>query len=752
MRIDPVVWPTLSALLDDYLDQPEEVRAAWLDSLGPEYADILPTLRELVSRGAARGDAFLDTRPAVTEREGVSGYAPLAPGSVVGPYRLIRELGRGGMSHVWLAERVDGLIKRKVALKLPIVLLHNDTLAERFARERDILAGLTHPQIALLYDAGITTSGKSYLALEYVEGEPITTHCESHGVNLQARLELFLEVLRAVEYAHSHGIVHRDLKPSNILVNGEGEIRLFDFGIAKLLVEGEAAATELTRAGGCALTPEYASPEQLAGRPVTTASDVFSLGLVLFELLTGDHPRTHTRDADPVRPSQAVGRAHVVIERNGRDGRHEKTGVVGCAPGHDDTGRESRAQVPDADRKRLAAALKGDLDTIVLRALREAPAERYSTPGELARDIERHLKTEPILARPRAPWYRAGKFVRRNRSAVVAAPTMILAVGLLLGLAIWEAARARRAETVVASRQAQAAAPAQLLLVLPFENQSGDPDEDSAIDGLTEETIAQLRQLDPQRLGVMARTTTMHYKGARPRVDRIAREVGVQYIVDGNLQRRNDRVLLAARLIRIRDGREMWAERFDRPATERLVLESEAAGAIGRGVRGALNLEGRFASVTAVDPRAHAEYVRGRYYWNKRAGDDYRRAMDHFQRALDIDPAYARAYAGLADCHLLMTNVDPDQHAPLAKAAAAARKALDIDAALVEAHTSLGLALMKQWHWAESEREYRRAIELDPNYATAHHWYAEYLNAEGRFEEALQEIGRAGKLDPFRRS
>src|SRR5436190_1879731 len=214
MRIDPVVWPTLSALLDDYLDQPEEVRAAWLDGLGPEYADILPTLRELVSRGAARGDAFLDTLPAVTEREGVSGYAPLAPGSVVGPYRLIRELGRGGMSHVWLAERVDGLIKRKVALKL-----------------------------------------------------------------------------------------------SNILVNGEGEIRLLDFGIAKLLVEGEAAATELTRAGGCALTPEYASPEQLAGLPVTKASDVFSLGLVLFELLTGDNPRKHTRDADPVRPSQALGRA-----------------------------------------------------------------------------------------------------------------------------------------------------------------------------------------------------------------------------------------------------------------------------------------------------------------------------------------------------------------------------------------------------------------------------------------------------------
>jgi serine/threonine protein kinase/TolB-like protein/Tfp pilus assembly protein PilF len=726
MRIDPGAWPTLSALLDEYLDQPNASRAVWLANLGPEYADILPTLREVVSKGTARGDAFLDTLPAVTTLDGVTGYAPLAPGSLVGPYRLIRELGRGGMSLVWLAERVDGLLKRKVALKLPIVLLDNDTLVERFARERDILARLTHPQIARLYDAGVTASGKSYLVLEYVEGEPITPHCDRHGLNLKARLELFLEVLRAVEYAHNHGVVHRDLKPSNILVSSEGEIRLLDFGIAKLLVKGEAEATELTRVGGRALTPEYASPEQLAGRPVTTASDVFSLGVVLFELLTGENPRKHTRDADPVRPSQAVAR-------------------------NEETGHQTNAQARGLDRKRLAAGLRGDLDTIVLRALRDAPAERYPTPGELARDIERYLTGKPILARPRAGWYRLGKFVRRKRAAVTAAAGVTLALGLALSLAFWESERAWRAETVAAARAPQLAAQAELLLVLPFENQSGDPDQDSSSDGLTEETIAQLRRLDPQRLGVIARTTAMHYKGARLPADRIARELGVQYIVDGSLQRRSDQVVLAARLLRVPDRREIWTETFDRPATERLVLESEAAGAIARGVGGALNLERPLAaSATAVDPRAHAEYVRGRYYWNKRAGDDYRRAIEHFQRALDIDPAYARAYAGLADCYLLLTDdVGRDPSETLAKAAAAARKALDIDSSLVEAHTSLALTLMKQWHWAESEREYRRAIELDLNYATAHHWYAEYLNCEGRFDDALQEIGRAGTLDPL---
>src|SRR6266487_119223 len=206
MNIDPGIWPSLSALLDEYLDQGEESRAAWLDGLEPEYADLLPMLRELVSKGAARDGRFLSTLPAVTGRTAVTGYAPPASSSLVGPYRLIRELGRGGMSIVWLAERADGLLKRKVALKLPTLLVDNGTLAERFARERDILADLTHPQIARLYDAGITASGQPYLALEYVEGEPITRHCDHHGLDLRTRLELFLAVLRAVEYAHHHGI------------------------------------------------------------------------------------------------------------------------------------------------------------------------------------------------------------------------------------------------------------------------------------------------------------------------------------------------------------------------------------------------------------------------------------------------------------------------------------------------------------------------------------------------------------------
>src|SRR5258708_6444235 len=280
MKIDPESWPTLSRLLDQWLDLPEESRKEWLENLGPEYAGILPVLRKLVlSQEGMDADRLLNTLPGMTPQPTLL-PATFIPGGLIGPYRLVRDLGQGGMGVVWLAERADREVKRPVALKLPIVSLHNRTLAERFARERDILAQLTHPNIARLYDAGATEQGQPYLALEYVEGETIIGYCDTRSLGLKPRLQLFVQVLRAVQYAHTNLIVHRDLKPANILVTGRGDVRLLDFGIAKLLTEGEANETELTRIGGRALTPDYASPEQIAGNTVTPASDAYSLVLV----------------------------------------------------------------------------------------------------------------------------------------------------------------------------------------------------------------------------------------------------------------------------------------------------------------------------------------------------------------------------------------------------------------------------------------------------------------------------------------
>jgi eukaryotic-like serine/threonine-protein kinase len=439
MQFDPESWPRLSALMDEWLELPEDRRAAWLHSLEPTHAELLPTLRELLSQPAP---AFLEKLPEIGDGPLDPHSAPgsFAPGGLAGPYRLVRELGRGGMGVVWLATRVDGSLKRDVALKFPLIYFHDQTTANRFARERDILARLEDARIARLYDAGVTAQGQPYLAMEYVEGEAVTLYCDGLGLDIRARLMLFLEVLRAVHYAHTNLVVHRDLKPSNILVTHAGQVRLLDFGVARLLEEGEATETDITRFGGRALTPDYASPEQISGDSITTASDVYSLGVLLYELLTGGRPYRIPRGAsgsdraasaagvEPTRPSQAA-----------IDG--------------------SKARVRGGfSVKGLAGTLRGDLDTIILKALQKAPPARYPTADAFGRDIERYLSGEPVLARPESRWYRARKFVLRNKLAVSAAVAVALALAAGAGISLWQAHIAvqekRRADSEAATARA----------------------------------------------------------------------------------------------------------------------------------------------------------------------------------------------------------------------------------------------------------------------------------------------------------
>jgi len=295
--ITPVRLARLSVLLDTALDLPESERDSWLGHLKGDDAALGTTLRELLVRHAAKETAdLLERPPAFIVTGAASDVSELRDGDSVGAYRLERLLGRGGMGEVWLAERIDGTLKRKVALKLPHVTWAPG-LAERFAREREILSGLEHPNIARLYDAGVDAQGRPYMALEFVEGQPLDEYCNSRALSIEARLKLLLQVAEALAFAHSRLVVHRDLKPGNILVTGDGQVRLLDFGIAKLLDGGTAQETALTKAGGRALTLDYASPEQIRGEPIGTASDVYSLGVVAFELLAGARPYRLKRES-----------------------------------------------------------------------------------------------------------------------------------------------------------------------------------------------------------------------------------------------------------------------------------------------------------------------------------------------------------------------------------------------------------------------------------------------------------------------
>jgi tRNA A-37 threonylcarbamoyl transferase component Bud32 len=452
VKIADEEWQVLSSLLDEALDLPESSRLAWLEDLDERHAGLKARLREVLANQALVETADFLGAPVNlgvldAARQDAAATAGLSAETVVGPYRLLRELGRGGMGTVWLADRPDGLIKRSIALKLPHPSLYDQHLAGRFDRERDILAALAHPNIARLYDAGVAANGQPYLALEYVEGSPLTAYCDAARLPIRERIILFLQVLGAVQYAHAHLVIHRDLKPSNILVATDGHVQLLDFGVAKLVNDEEAKDSKLTQLSGRALTPDYASPEQIAGAPISTASDIYSLGVLLYELLAGVRPYSLKREsrgaleeailtADPIRPSHAA-RA------------------------------DSEAANRSTTARKLAKALEGDLDTIVLKALKKLPPERYATADAFTLDLQHYLRAEPVEARPDGALYKLGKFAARNKLGLAAASVVALALAAGTVVSVWQA-RAARQQAVVARREADRAKAVQEFLVNVF--------------------------------------------------------------------------------------------------------------------------------------------------------------------------------------------------------------------------------------------------------------------------------------------
>lgn len=421
LEMDAATWSQLNRLLDAALDQPPSDRAAWLESLGPDLDTLKPQLRELLQRSVSveTGD-FLQTLPKFAIGGAADDARVGAAGHTVGNYRLLRELGSGGMGSVWLAERIDGLVNRPVALKLPHGAWRFAGLAERMAREREILATLNHPNIATLYDAGVTSEGQPYLALEYVEGVPIDEYVVAHSLDLRALLKLFVQVANAVAHAHAKLVVHRDLKPSNILVTHDGQVRLLDFGIAKLLETEQTRGNQLTEMAGQALTPDFASPEQILGQPITIASDVYSLGVILYRLLTGERPY------------------HLKRESRGA----LEDAIVGVEP------RRPSDIAPRAIRR----ALRGDLDAIVSKALRKRPEERYATVNAFVDDIFCYLDNKVVAAQPESARYRVGKFVQRHRLWLGVGAAALASIVVGAGIAVWQArvalSESRRAEEV----------------------------------------------------------------------------------------------------------------------------------------------------------------------------------------------------------------------------------------------------------------------------------------------------------------
>src|SRR5438477_1849326 len=706
-------WQRLKVILAEALEQesPADRTALVRLSCGND-ADLLHEIESLL----AEAEPLLGETPDELE-ECADNFAAALPredaseiGKRIGAYVIIREIGQGGMGTVYLAARADGYFEKQVAIKLLKRGVANEEVLRRFRSEREVLARLDHPNIARLIDAGTTDDGLPYFVMEYIDGIPITRFLDEKQEGLAARLNLFLKIGAAVEAAHRNSVIHRDLKPNNILVSREGEPKLLDFGIAKV-VGNNTNPVEITTLGQERLTPISASPEQAKGEPVTISSDIYGLGVVLYEMLTGVRPHRFLT-SDPSREELV----EVVCKQ------------LPTLPS---------LVVKDRERQRQ---LRGDLDAILLRALQKEPTLRYPSVAEFAEDIRRHLVGEPVRAREHKAAYRIKNRLLHNRTILV--PLAVTILALLIAAAGY----------YFFSQRLAFKTPDKSIAVLPFENLSHDPDNAYFAEGMQDEILARLSKIAD--LKVISRTSTQKHKSAPDNLREIAKQLGVGNVLEGSVQKSGDAVRVNVQLINALNDAHLWGDVYERKLTDIFAVESDIANTIADTLQAKLTGAEKqlIAAQPTTDLTAYELYLKGRSLWSKRGGENLRQAIGFYEQAIARDPKYALAYAGLAEAYVLLpgyTATAPQDAYPTAKAAAL--KALQLDEKLAEAHTALGLLLCDgDLDMAGSISEFQRAIALNPNYATAHHWYGNGpLLALGRFEEAIAEGKRAVELDPF---
>jgi eukaryotic-like serine/threonine-protein kinase len=685
----------MSRLLDEALPLDAEGRRRWLDALPPEYQSLADALHAALFPAGVQRDlaASLDVGAgSYLDRMG----SRLRTGESVGPYRLIRMLGEGGMAEVWLAQRADGAFRREVALKVPLLLRLRNGLASRFVRERDILAALEHPNIARLYDAGVSSNRLPYLAMEYVAGEPLTDWCDARRLSIRERVKLFLQVLDAVQYAHAQRVIHRDLKPSNILVTDAGQVRLLDFGVAKLLAP-EEEQTDLTQRYGKVLTPDYASPELVRGEPIDVASDVYSLGVVLYELLAGSKPY-HLKGNGSIAQLE-----------------HAITAV--------DVKRPSTQLGPQAADKRTTTArkltrrLQGDLDAIILKALAKAPASRYESASAFADDLQRSLSGEPVEARPDRLSYRCTKFVQRHQRGLAATLVATLLVGGALGYALTHvrgAARLVTTTTTFSDRSGSVPAPEEKsIAVLPFIDMSQNKDQEYFSDGLSEELIDHL--VHSADLKVIARTSSFQFKGKNEDVRSIARTLGVTHLLEGSVRKDGQQLRITAQLIRASDGVHLWSQAYDRNLIDIFKVQDDIADRVSEALRVAL-LNGYQAASRAPDIRAYNLVLEGNYLKARGTLADTGKAAQLYRQAIDINPDYALAWARLASAYLREEVLKgPPSEDRNRRVLDALDRAVRLDPKLVWAYyTRAGFEVNIAWDWAAARADIERLREVDP--------------------------------------
>ena len=637
---------------------------------------------------------------------------PLTSGARLGPYVILSPLGAGGMGEVYRAR--DQRLERDVAIKvLPEHLAQDPEALTRFEREAKAVAALSHPNILAIHDFG-NEQGLSFAVMELLEGETLRGRLTQSPLPWRKAVEVGVAVADGLSAAHSKGIIHRDLKPENIFLTNDGRVKILDFGLALVadpIPSGDQETTALeparrgsvTQPGTVLGTFGYMSPEQVRGEQAIPASDIFSLGCVLYETVSGRKAFARTTAAESV--------AAVLKE-----------------------------DPPELGSAGNRGALPPEIERVIFHCLEKKAADRFQS----ARDVAFALKnigsasvvSQPVpqpVAAPAAPLQAQLKPRPRRLVWIGAAASILVLAGALVFL--WMG-RNRPIDT---------------LAVLPFVNASNDPNAEYLSDGITEGIINNLSQLP--NLGVMSRSSVFRYKGKDVDAQAVGRDLNVRAVLAGRVARRGEELSISTELIDARTNRQMWGEQYNRRTSDLMALQEQISREISDRLR--LRLTGEDKKKMARRPTENAEayqiYLQGRYQWNKRTLDGMQQSIDLFQQAISKDERYALAYAGLADAYALLAdyNVLPAREV-MPRAKTAAMKAIEIDDSLAEAHASLGwVKLTHDWAWPDAEREFKRSIELNANYPTAHQWYGEYLMVMGRFDDALAETKKAVEIDPL---
>lgn len=708
----PERWRQVEEIFQVALDlEPDERTRYVLEACGGDES-LRQDVQLLLSQHDSAGELLDEPLYAHTEFGLLHSFSeefdPLI-GRRLGAYRIEREIGRGGMGAVYEAVRADNEFNKRAAIKLVKRGMDTDFILRRFRKERQILAALDHPHIAGLLDGGTTEDGLPFFVMEFIEGEPLYRFCDNNQLNIIERLKLFRPICDAVHYAHQKQVVHRDIKPSNVLVTSQGVPKLLDFGIAKLLnpqIAGDITH-DPTATAMRLMTPEYASPEQVQGAPTTPTTDVYSLGVLLYELLTGHRPYRLVNRA----PHEI---ARVICEESPAPPSIIITRFDDLLPslftGDEESTLkqlyETRSSTPESLRKTLS----GDLDSIVMQALRKEPEWRYQSAAELRDDITRFLEGRPVSDLPDPPRATLGA-----------------------------------KHEPLSGENSLAVLPLKLL-----DLNQGDSSPDYLGTGLADALITRLSAI--RNFAVRPTSSVLRY-GADADPLRAGRELGVAFVLDGRIRRSADRIRVTIQLLNVADETTAWAGQFDEQFTDVLNLEDTISAHVAEAIVPHLTVDERLrlAKRGTNNPQAHEAYLRGRFYWNTFTEEGFAKAIVCYQQAIAMDPNYALAHAGVAAYHNWLGVFSVMPFAECAAAAyEAASTAVEIDPTLAEGHAALGQAILcRDFAWSSAEHQLVRAIELDPNYPPARIWYALQLAMEGRFSESLREAHTARDLDPM---